>query len=99
MWQLQVSDFTEQEERVAVILIGNIDDHGYLKAKDEDGQVVGSDNIISMVCRETGLSTDHRDDVIAADNLPVLIFGLEISMIIDVADQNDRHALFLFGEV
>lgn len=34
MWQLQVSDFTEQEERVAIALIGNIDDDGYLKGVD-----------------------------------------------------------------
>jgi RNA polymerase sigma-54 factor len=30
LWQLQVSDFTEQEERVALMIIGNIDDRGYL---------------------------------------------------------------------
>ena len=30
-WQLQVSDFTEQEERVAAAIIGNIDDDGYFK--------------------------------------------------------------------
>ena len=30
LWQLQVSDFTEQEERVALMIIGNIDERGYL---------------------------------------------------------------------
>lgn len=34
LWQLQVSDFTEQEEAVAVALIGNINDEGYLKNYD-----------------------------------------------------------------
>jgi len=34
MWQLQVSDFADQEERVAGALIGNIDDDGYLKGID-----------------------------------------------------------------
>ncbi len=34
IWQLQVSDFTEQEEAVAVALIGNINDEGYLKNYD-----------------------------------------------------------------
>ncbi len=29
MWQLQVGDFSEQEERVATLIIGNIDDRGY----------------------------------------------------------------------
>ncbi|MGC6416049.1 MAG: RNA polymerase factor sigma-54 [Bradymonadia bacterium] len=64
MWQLQVSDFTEQEERVAVILIGNINDHGYLKGKDEDGHVVLSDSIISMVCRETGNDYEYVEEVL-----------------------------------
>jgi len=31
MWQLQLSDFNEQEERVAIALIGNISDNGYLQ--------------------------------------------------------------------
>ena len=34
MWQLQVSDFTEQEKRVATSLIGNVNDDGYLKGVD-----------------------------------------------------------------
>ena len=34
LWQLQVSDFNDQEERVAGALIGNIDDHGYLEGVD-----------------------------------------------------------------
>ena len=34
MWQLQVSDFTEQEQRVATALIGNVNDDGYLKGLD-----------------------------------------------------------------
>ena len=34
MWQLQVSDFTEQEQRVATALIGNVNDDGYLKGVD-----------------------------------------------------------------
>ena len=53
MWQLRVSDFTEQEERVAVILIGNVRPR-VSQGKDEDGHVVDSNSIISMVCRETG---------------------------------------------
>ncbi len=31
MWQLQLSDFTDQEREVAVEIIGNISDDGYLK--------------------------------------------------------------------
>lgn len=31
MWQIQVSDFTDNEQQIAATLIGNIDDDGYLK--------------------------------------------------------------------
>lgn len=31
IWQLQVSDLSEQEREVAVVIIGNIDDDGYMK--------------------------------------------------------------------
>lgn len=31
MWQMQVSDFTDNEQQIAATLIGNIDDDGYLK--------------------------------------------------------------------
>ncbi|MFN3198516.1 MAG: RNA polymerase factor sigma-54 [Bradymonadia bacterium] len=31
MWQLQVSDLAEQEREVALVIIGNVDDDGYMK--------------------------------------------------------------------
>ncbi len=31
MWQLQVSDFADQEKRVGAAIVGNIDDSGYLR--------------------------------------------------------------------
>ena len=46
MWQLRLSDFTEEEERIGRWIIGNIDEDGYLKATT--GEVV----------QETG--TDER---------------------------------------
>lgn len=49
MWQLQVSDFTEQEERVAFALIGNIDDDGYLKNFDLHALAEQLDNDVEYV--------------------------------------------------
>jgi RNA polymerase sigma-54 factor len=46
MWQLRLSDFTEEEERIGRWIIGNIDEDGYLKAT------------LSEVAQETG--TDER---------------------------------------
>ena len=46
MWQLQVSDLNEQEERVAVALIGNINDDGYLKGLDPLGVEIPGETIL-----------------------------------------------------
>ena len=44
MWQLRLSDFTEEEERIGRWIIGNIDEDGYLKATtDEVAQETGTD--------------------------------------------------------
>ena len=35
-WQLRLSSFTDEEERIAALIIGNIDNDGYLGASDEE---------------------------------------------------------------
>jgi RNA polymerase sigma-54 factor len=37
MWQLKLSAFTPDEERVAMLIMGNLDDDGYLKYEGEEG--------------------------------------------------------------
>lgn len=68
LWQLQVSDFTEQEERVAWGLIGNIDDDGYLKGVtlqqmaeelDQDPEYV--EEVLEMVQEFDPLGVGSRD--------------------------------------
>ena len=49
MWQLQVSDFNEQEQLVAIRLIGNINDHGYLRVLDDVGEPLDGDEIIARM--------------------------------------------------
>ncbi len=49
MWQLQVSDFTEQEERVAAAIIGNLDDNGYLKGVTLESLALELDNDLEYV--------------------------------------------------
>jgi RNA polymerase sigma-54 factor len=65
LWQLQVSDFTEQEERVALMIIGNIDDRGYLIgislqqiAEDLDLDLEYVEEILEMVqqCDPVGVA-------------------------------------------
>ena len=68
IWQLQVSDFTEQEEAVAVALIGNINDEGYLKNFDLHGlaEQLGNDveyveEVLEMVQRFDPIGVAARD--------------------------------------
>ena len=64
MWQLQVSDFNSQEERVAVALIGNINDDGYLKGLDPTGQPIEGDEIIHMISTEVENDVEYVEEVL-----------------------------------
>ena len=68
MWQLQVSDFTKQEERVAGALIGNINDDGYLKGLDLvalagelDNDVEYVEEVLEMLQRFDPIGVAARD--------------------------------------
>lgn len=68
MWQLQLSDFTEQEERVAIELIGNIDDDGYLKGVtlEQIAETTGNDveyvqEVLEMVQEFDPVGVGARD--------------------------------------
>jgi len=52
MWQLRLSDFTEEEERIGRWIIGNIDEDGYLKATTEE------------VAQETGTYERRAEEVL-----------------------------------
>ena len=64
VWQLQVSDFTEQEERVAIALIGNVNDDGYLKTKDADGRDIEAKTIIEMVADEMENDIEYVEEIL-----------------------------------
>ena len=64
MWQLQVSDFNDQEERVAVALIGNINDDGYLKALDPNGRSIDSESILHMIANEVDNDLEYVEEVL-----------------------------------
>ncbi|RMG18327.1 MAG: RNA polymerase sigma-54 factor, partial [Deltaproteobacteria bacterium] len=50
LWQLRLSHFTEEEERAAIFIIGNLDDDGYFKIEGVEG-----DPLI-VAAKETGVS-------------------------------------------
>ena len=53
LWQLQVSDFNEQEKRVAAQLIGNMDDDGYFKGVS-----------IEQIAEELGNDPEYVEEVL-----------------------------------
>ncbi|MCA9544910.1 MAG: RNA polymerase factor sigma-54, partial [Myxococcales bacterium] len=68
MWQIHVSDFTEQEQRVAAELVGNVNDDGYLKGVtvqdiaeklDHDPEYV--EEVLEMVQRLDPIGVCARD--------------------------------------
>nr|ABB84829.1 VIT-vWFA-RpoN multidomain protein [uncultured delta proteobacterium DeepAnt-1F12] len=63
-WQLQVSDFSEQEKQVALALIGNINDDGYLKGFDAEQNVFDGNTLIEMVAKEQGNDFEYVEEIL-----------------------------------
>jgi RNA polymerase sigma-54 factor len=66
IWQLQMSDFTDGEKRFAELVIGNLDEKGYLDLKGverEDGTRT-PDLTIEDLAREAGLDPEDAEDVL-----------------------------------
>lgn len=66
MWQLQMSDFTEEEKRFAELVIGNLDERGYLDLEGverEDGTRT-PDLTIEDLAREAGLDVEDAPEVL-----------------------------------
>ncbi len=68
MWQIHVSDFTEQEQRIAAELVGNINDDGYLKGVTIEDLAESLDNdpeyveeVLEMVQRLDPIGVGARD--------------------------------------
>jgi RNA polymerase sigma-54 factor len=67
LWQLQMSDFVDNERQFALLVIGNLDEKGYLDLKGgetAEGQKV-PDMTIEDLAREAGLDPEDAPDVIA----------------------------------
>lgn len=65
-WQLQMSDFTDSEKRFAELVLGNLDDQGYLDLKGverESGEKT-PDLTIEELADEAGLNPEDAPDVL-----------------------------------
>ncbi|MBI2389957.1 MAG: RNA polymerase factor sigma-54 [Deltaproteobacteria bacterium] len=66
LWQVQNSDFNEEERNFAELVIGNLDDRGFLDLKGierEDGTRT-PDLTIEDLAREAGLDPEDADEVL-----------------------------------
>ena len=59
-----MSDFSDQEKQVALSLIGNINDDGYLKGFDGDQNAVDGNSIIQQVADTHGNDFEYVEEVL-----------------------------------
>jgi RNA polymerase sigma-54 factor len=62
LWQLHMSDLVENEKQFALLVIGNLDERGYLDLKGDDGR---PDIPIEELALEAGLDPEDAPDVLA----------------------------------
>ncbi len=59
-WQLRMGDFVEDERRFAALVIGNLDDNGYLKIEG-----VEPSDVVPRLAAEAGLDSEDAEEVLA----------------------------------
>ncbi len=59
-WQLRMGDFVEDERRFAALVIGNLDDNGYLKI---DG--IAPEDVVPRLAAEARLDAEDAEEVLA----------------------------------
>ena len=62
LWQLHMSDLVDNEKQFALMVIGNLDERGYLDLKGDEGQ---PDTTLEDLARETELDPEDAPDVLA----------------------------------
>jgi RNA polymerase sigma-54 factor len=66
VWQLRLSNFTPEEEQVAMLIIGNLDDDGYFKMPPVDGELEEAitRNPLVRVSFEAGVGIEFAENVL-----------------------------------
>lgn len=59
MWQVRLADFLEEEVRFATLVVGNLDDHGYLKLDDTPAE-----EVVPKLAAEAGLDPEDAEEVL-----------------------------------
>ena len=60
MWQMRLTDFVEDEQRFATLVIGNLTDDGYLKLED-----VAPEDVVPRLAIEADLDPEDAEEVLA----------------------------------
>jgi RNA polymerase sigma-54 factor len=58
-WQIRLSDFNEAELRFAALVVGNLDDDGYLRLED-----VPPEEVVPRLAAEAGLDPEDAEEVL-----------------------------------
>lgn len=58
-WQIRLSDFTEDELAFAALVVGNLDENGYLKLDD-----VPSEEVVPRLAAEAGIDPEDAEEVL-----------------------------------
>jgi len=61
MWQLQMNEFLDDERRFALLVIGNLDDDGYLSLEG-----LTSDEVVPKLAEEAGIDPEEAEAVLEA---------------------------------
>ena len=59
LWQVQMGDFVESEQRFSVLVVGNLDEHGYLKIEG-----LAPEEIVPCLAGETKLDPEDAEEVL-----------------------------------
>lgn len=59
LWQVRMNDFVENEQRFAALVIGNLNDDGYLRLDD-----VPQEEIVPRLAAEAGLDPEDAEEVL-----------------------------------
>ena len=62
LWQLHMSDFVDNEKQFALLVIGNLDDRGYLDLKGDEGR---PDTTLDDLAKEAELDPEDAPEVLA----------------------------------
>ena len=94
VWQLRLSNLSEEEERVAMLIIGNLDEDGYFKmpAVEGEGEDALTRDPIMRVSFEGGVGVEQAEGILkkvqALDPLGVAARDLRECLLIQVRQLN-----------